>query len=170
MTISEQVHWWQAALHACLGPAAAQILAAGWTQAAPAAWVAALERRYGPRAGQGLAVRVGRALFGYLPLPVTVGMVPLRHRERVLHGLTWLGAEGGAPLGLQAQAEATATGWRWRILAPQDDPPACPVWRGLLQETLYWFGGGMTYQVEEVACRRQGAPHCVFHIPYRPLR
>lgn len=158
--------WWYPAFRACLGEESA------WPEMAhpdPVAWVAALEDRYGPLSGRGLAVRLGQALFWYLPGLPTLERSPARRRERVLHGLTWLGNEGGAPLGLQAQAQTTPTGWQWHVLAPQGEPSPCPLWLGLLQEALYWLGGAI-FRVDEIACRRRGAATCRFHIPYQPLR
>jgi predicted hydrocarbon binding protein len=152
------------------------------SRAGVAGLLPALEEAYGPLAGRGLALRIGRACFHYgiheyadqagvnglefrmLPLPARL-RAGLKAFARFLdrgstpvHNLT----EQNGRLVWQVE--------RCPLCARRSTPqPTCYLAVGLLQEALYWLSGGKTFHVEEVACQGRGDAACCFNIDPSPL-
>lgn len=142
-----------------------------------AALQAGLEAAYGPRAGRGMALRIGRACFKYglrefgpelgltdlafrlLPLPVRL--------ERGAHALASLFNE---LTDQKVWVEIDDEHIYWHIercplcWGRHVEGPACSLAVGLLQEALYWVSSGKTFQVEETSCIANGAPTCTIVI------
>ncbi|RMD62279.1 hypothetical protein D6833_07125 [Candidatus Parcubacteria bacterium] len=156
---------WREALLEVLGSNEAIQLAAVNDCAGLLDW---LQARYGERAGQGVAVRVGRALFSRLkpPAPLQLGLLP--YGERLGWGLTWLAEHAGPLLATHLRWRRDDTGWQVELEGRRPEA-ACAFWQGLLLETCYWFGGHL-YAVEMRSCRRDGDAACTFYIPLQPLR
>ena len=141
------------------------------------ALVEALEQRFGALAGQGVAVRIGQALFRHLPdLHPQATALPWRMLpvgQRVLQGLSWLLREVTPALGLEAEVDAIDEGWRiqvhWCASCTQEAAfPRCGLWQGFFQEALYWLTGRV-YPVFLEGCRACGEGRCTFLIPRQPL-
>ncbi len=172
---------WAQALAEALGEEAARRLWPSLTSVEPrllsAALVAALEHQFGPRAGQGVAVRVGQALFRHLPVerPASAGL-PWRMspvNQRVLQGLGWLLDEVTPALGLEAHVALGEGGWvvtaTWCASCEHEAArPRCSLWQGFFQEALYWLTGRV-YPVFLQACRSCGEEACRFFVPGQPL-
>ncbi len=143
---------WAAAWRELFGARAAPLAAQG---EALQPWLCA---NYGPRGGQGLAWRFGRALARHwwpslatsagLHTP-TFGLQP--RGQRVIEGLRRLARQAAPALQspVWVDTDATAVYWRWRRCAfglgcpfnPDHSPPCAP-WFGFLQESLYRLSGG----------------------------
>ena len=141
-----------------------------------------LEEIYGPAAGQGLALRIGRAMFrhGLKQLGDQAGfraidfrMLPAPRRvENGLYSLARLMAEY-----THSKVVVADEGhyWSWRVehcpvcQGFHANEPCCYLMVGLIQEFASWADGGHFYRVAEVACQAACADACVFHIDKRPL-
>jgi predicted hydrocarbon binding protein len=138
---------------------------------------AALELRYGPRSGAGLAVRIGRACFQYClrefgdELGLTepaFRMLPLPLRlDRGVGSLAGLFNRCGAG---QVRLESQGGLLLWHIrncpLCHQHTAaePMCYLFVGLLQEALSWLSGGKHYLVRETRCLALGDPACTLNV------
>ena len=142
----------------------------------------AFETFYGPRGGQGIAMRAGRASFKYLlrQYGVQLGMVGLNFRmlpvpTRLKTGLETLAALMGQIGDDQVRVEDHEKGWMWKS---QSCPicwervsreQACHFTAGLLQEFSSWASGGQFFGVTETMCRAKGDPVCLIQIEKKPL-
>ena len=135
-----------------------------------------LEQVYGPRAGAGLALRIGRALFHHglrvhgraMRLDeATFRLLPFAAKLRAAGTACAQFLEQRAGIHLQFEQTAdrlTCTLQECPLCAGASARPGCHLAIGLLQEALYWLSGGKHYPVEETACRRNGAPACVLTV------
>lgn len=141
-----------------------------------------LEKHYGHSVGQGLALRIGRAVFrhGLKQLGDQAGfrtteyrMLPAPRRvETGLHNLARVIAEyTGSEITISDEGNC----WKWQVDNCQvcqgysASEPCCYVLVGLIQEFTGWADAGRYYQVKEIACRAAGAGACVFQINKQPL-
>lgn len=122
----------------------------------------AFERAYGPRAGRGLSLRVGRAClkYGLREFGPELGMTDLAFRLLPLPARLKVGSEALAELFNQftdqhVNLEVDKKQLYWHIerrplwRERQADGPCCTLVVGLLQEALSWFSRGKTFLVEE---------------------
>jgi len=141
------------------------------------ALLAAVDEMYGPRGGRMLALRAGRVCFkhgirdfgGLVGLAdVALRFLPLNVRARlgleVLMEILNQHSDHRVRLEITEDAyllvmERCSVCWQ-----RQTSYPACALVVGLLQEALYWIGGGYFFAVEEIACRAQGADACIFQV------
>lgn len=122
----------------------------------------AFERAYGPRAGRGLALRVGRACLKYSlrEFSPELGMTDMAFRLLPLPARLKVGSEALADLfnrftdqHIILEADKKQLYWHiercplWR--ERQADSPCCILIVGFLQEALSWFSRGKTFLVEE---------------------
>ena len=142
----------------------------------------ALDARYGPLGARGTALKVGRAAFQGVVR--TYGsadgfeetqyqLLPVRKRARA--GLEKLAAIFDCACGMRVAVTAEPDAWLWTLAdCEQCNDPAVEAMvshfmLGLLQAYLGWISGGKVFQVEEIACRADGAPNCVIRILRLPL-
>ena len=143
---------------------------------------ASMDRMYGPRAGRGLALRVGRASFNYglrefgpalgasdlafrlLPLPMKIktGIQSLadllnQNSDQIVHVLD----QGDHYLW---EIERCPVCW-----GRTSREPCCHFEVGMLQEALFWISGGKNYQVLEVSCIAAGDSTCTIRMEQDPL-
>ena len=143
---------------------------------------ASLEKIYGARGGQGLALRSGRAAFkfGLRQFGAQLGLNDTGFRLLPLSEKLPRGAEIFAGLFNQVsdqrvRVETSETLILWHI-------ERCPVcWErhstdvlchlavGVLQEALYWLSGGKSFILQEAACIARGDPACTIAINRQPL-
>ncbi len=143
---------------------------------------AAMETRYGPRGGRGLAQRTGRATFKYAlrEFGEASGFTQTAFRllpfeEKIQKGI-----------GLFAGLLNRYTDQQARLIEEpahyQVELQECPVCRhrhtdaaicylvvGLLEESLYWASSGKYYDIQETACTAAGQPACIFTIDKQPF-
>lgn len=137
---------------------------------------------FGTEAGNGLALRAGRASLQRLlnqygaQLGVTsLGYRLLPFRARFKAGLEALAEFLSASCGGQITASEDANHWYWRIascpwcLNGESEQPACHFVVGLLQEFLSWVSGGRFFQVTETECQAMGAPACLIQMNKQPI-
>lgn len=143
---------------------------------------AALEQAYGPRGGRGVAVRIGRACFGYglRDYGSQLGITETAFRLLPLHTKMHVGANSFADLFnrhtdqvVRVEEDEAAIFWHiercplcWGRNAEE---PACHLAVGLLQEALYWLSGGKIFSVEETRCIACGDPSCTIRIDKQPI-
>ena len=143
---------------------------------------AGLERAYGPRAGRGLAVRVGRAClkYGLREFGPELGLADLGFRMLPLQTKLKTGSEAFAELfnkfsDQRVRLERDERYIYWHIercplcWERQADGPCCHLAVGLLQEALYWVSGGRYFEVEEKQCIACGASECTILIDRTPM-
>jgi len=136
-----------------------------------------LEEIYGPRAGQGLARRVGQASFKYglREFGPMFGITDMAFRLLPLPTKLSTGADIFADIfnkftDQQVRVENTEEKIFWHIercpvcWQRSTKQPCCNLAVGILQEALYWISGGKFYNVEEVACIAQGDSSCTIVI------
>ena len=141
-----------------------------------------LESEYGPRAGRGLAVRVGRAClkYGLREFGPELGLTDLAFRMLPLQVKLATGSEAFAALfnnytDQRVRLERDENTITWLIeRCPvcwhrQADAPCCHLAVGLLQEALYWVSGGKYFEVEEKACVACGDSACKIIINRTPI-
>ena len=142
----------------------------------------ALEKKYGPRGGRGLALRVGRACFTYgiKEYGSILGLTEMAFRLLPLSTKLHTGAKAFADLfnkytDQKVRIEERDNKIFWHIdCCPlcwqrKVDEPACHLAVGLLQEALYWVSGGKVFNVEETACIGRGDETCTIVIDQTPL-
>jgi len=142
----------------------------------------ALERAHGPRAGRGLALRIGRASFkyglkAYGPMlglmEMTFRLLPLRTKLRA--GASVLAELFNEQTDQRVQIEERDGQIQWRIercpvcWGRSAKDPVCHLAVGLLEESLYWLSGGRHFRVEETACIARGDPACTIVIHTTPI-
>jgi hypothetical protein len=147
----------------------------------------ALERAYGPRAGRGLALRIGRACFKYSlqELGLQLGLTGLDFRLKPMPERVWTALEALAAFFYYGchqpvRLEVTEDTWRWVMAYDQGGKAArqgsgaaawgaCSWLVGLLQEMVYWVSGGRIFLVEETECVALGGKTCTITIRRTPL-
>ncbi len=142
----------------------------------------AADKVYGPRGARGIALRSGRAGFGYFLRKYgellgfeTMEYRLLPSRIRLGKGLERIAEMLREQCGLDVQVENDGRNWFWRVencpecLDQQSESSLCHFTAGFLQEYLSWASGGKYYQVTELQCRSCGAEACVFQIDQRAL-
>ena len=141
-----------------------------------------LERAYGPRAGRGLAMRVGRAClkYGLREFGPELGLTDLAFRLLPLQTKLKTGSEAFATLfnnftDQQVRLETDEKSIYWHIercplcWERQADGPCCHLAVGLLQEALFWVSGGKYFEVEEKKCIACGDSGCTIMIDRTPM-
>lgn len=149
-----------------------------------------LENAYGPRAGRGLALRVGRACFKYglREFGPELGLTDLAFRLLPIPAKLAAGSEAFAGLfnnftDQRVRLERDERYLYWHIercplcwgrqVEPvelsQANGPCCHLAVGLLQEALYWVSGGKYFQVEEKSCIACGDSTCTIVIDQNPM-
>jgi len=136
-----------------------------------------LERMYGRRGGQGLAVRSGRASFRYglREFGEQAGITNLDFRLLPPRTKVQIGARALAQALSQlsdqkVRVEEQERTYQWIVercplcWGRHADVPVCHLSVGFLQEFLYWAGAGKYYPVVETECSAAGATACVFSI------
>ncbi len=142
----------------------------------------ALESAYGPRAGRGLSLRVGRAClkYGLREFGPELGLTDLAFRVLPLPTRLKVGSEALAGLFNQftdqrVRLEVDKKHIYWHIercplcWERQADGPCCDLAVGLLQEALYWVSGGKYFLVEEKNCIACGDSTCTIVIDQTPM-
>ncbi|HWR65711.1 MAG TPA: hypothetical protein VN364_06295 [Bellilinea sp.] len=141
-----------------------------------------LTARYGQLGARGTALKVGRAAFQGVVR--TYGsaegfeeqqyqLLPVRKRARA--GLEKLAAIFDCACGMRVTVTAEPDAWLWTLAECEEcNNPAVEAMvshfmLGLLQAYLAWISGGKVFQVEEIACRADGAPDCVIRVLRNPL-
>jgi len=143
---------------------------------------AAVKQQYGLPCGQGVGLRLGRAAFKYAlrvwgqaagTSTVEFRMLPAPSKARKI--LATLCEHFTHNLGARASLSEDAQAWLVRVedcpacRGAQASQPDCPLISGLLQEVLVWAEGGRYHRVEEIACRAQGSPACLWRIEKKAL-
>ena len=141
-----------------------------------------LEQQYGPQAGRGLAVRIGRACFQYglrelgesLGLTATsFRLLPFPEKLNKFAGALAGMFAGSARQPVRVEKQAGKLLWHMEPCpfcggkASQDAGCLLPV--GLAEESLYWLSGGKIFSVEEIACIARGDPACTLQVDETPL-
>ncbi len=142
----------------------------------------ALESAYGPRAGRGLSLRVGRAClkYGLREFGAELGMTDLAFRLLPLPTRLKVGSEALAGLFNQfleqsVRLEVDEEHIYWHIercplcWERQAEGPCCALAVGLLQEALYWVSGGKYFMIEEKKCIACGDSTCTIVIDRTPM-
>ena len=143
---------------------------------------AALEKVYGLRGSQGLALRSGRACFKYglrefgtqlgftdtafrlLPLNLKILTAFQQFSTSLIeasHKRVWVEEDISSFL-LHIEGCPICLGRR-------SDTAICHLAVGLLQEALYWISGGKHFHIEETNCIAKGDPRCTLVIQKQPL-
>ncbi|MBK9211003.1 MAG: 4-vinyl reductase [Anaerolineales bacterium] len=142
----------------------------------------ALEKKYGPRGGRGLALRAGRACFTYgiKEYGSILGLTEMAFRLLPLSTKLHTGIKAFADLfnkhtDQKVRVEEKEDQIFWHIercplcWQRKADEPVCHLAVGLLQEALYWLSGGKIFNVEETACIARGDGACTIVIDRVPL-
>jgi predicted hydrocarbon binding protein len=141
-----------------------------------------LEEAYGPRAGRGLAVRIGRAClkYGLREFGPELGLTDLAFRLLPLQTKLRNGSEAFAALfnnftDQRVTLDRDEKYIYWSIgrcpvcWERQTDAPCCHLAVGLLQEALFWVSGGKYFEVEEKKCVACGDSACTIVIDRTPM-
>jgi len=154
----------------------------GWSFEEMAALHQALEEIHGVRAGQGVAIRAGRASLYYLQEDLGAVLGISDRAFRLLPLGTKLRAGLNAMAGMYNKTSdqvVRVEELEDRFLFHVDRCPICwgrgtgaPICRmqvGLLEEALSWVSNGQNLAVEEVGCIAGGGPSCSYAVDKRPL-
>jgi predicted hydrocarbon binding protein len=141
-----------------------------------------LDSVFGPQAGRGLAVRVGRASFKYglREFGAELGLTDLASRLLPLQAKIKNGIDAFAALfnnftDQRVRLERDDKYIYWNIercplcWERQTKAPCCHLAVGLLQETLNWVSGGKYFEVEEKKCISCGDSACSIIINRTPI-
>jgi hypothetical protein len=136
-----------------------------------------LEEIYGPRGGQGLAMRIGQASFKYglREFGPMLGITDMGFRLLPLPTKLSKGAAIFANTfnnftDQKVRIEETSDAIFWHIercpvcWGRHTDRPSCNLAVGILQEALYWISSGKYFNVQEISCIAQGDPTCTIAI------
>lgn len=136
-----------------------------------------LEEIYGPRGGQGLALRVGQASFKYglREFGPMLGITDMAFRLLPLPTKLSTGAAIFAETFNKftdqiVRVEDTSDTIFWHIercpvcWQRTTSRPSCSLAVGILQEALYWISSGKYFNVQEIACIAQGDAACTIAI------
>jgi predicted hydrocarbon binding protein len=143
----------------------------------------ALEQAYGPQAGRGLALRIGRCSFHHIlrlcgaELHLTdtsFRLLPLSQKlERNLDTLADLFGHIADPFIVEVKQGESKFVWqmsrRMPVEGKQADSPACSLIVGLLQESLYWASGGKIFKIAETGCMAWGDSLCTIEVDLHPI-
>jgi predicted hydrocarbon binding protein len=142
----------------------------------------ALDEMYGPRGGRGLARRAGQACFrlGIKDFGPMLGIADLTFRVLPLGIKLKVGFEVLAQTFNKFTDHLVRLGedeqyFHWIMercgvcWGRKSDSPCCHLAVGILEEGLYWVGGGKSFYVEEVSCIAAGDRTCTIMIGKRPL-
>lgn len=142
----------------------------------------ALEELYGPRGGQGVAIRCGRVSFKYFlrEFGPDIGLSDPEFRllpphNKIREGLTILANAFNQSSDQSVRVEETDANYLWHIercpicWGRHSNSPVCHGVVGMLQEALYWVSGSKFFNVEESLCIARGDPACTFRIDKDPL-
>ncbi len=140
-----------------------------------------LESAYGPQAGRGVALRVGRACLKYVlrEFGPELGLTELAFRLLPLQTKLNTGIEAFAALfndftDQRVRLERNEKYIYWQIercplcWERQSEGPCCHLAVGLLQEALFWVSGGKYFEVEEKKCIACGDSECTILINRTP--
>jgi predicted hydrocarbon binding protein len=140
------------------------------------------ESAYGPRAGRGLALRVGRAClkYGLREFGPELGLTDLAFRLLPLQTKLRAGSEAFAALfnnytDQQVHLERDEKYIFWNIQRcplcweRRAESPCCNLAVGLLQEAMFWVSGGKHFEVEEKKCIACGDSACTILIDRTPM-
>jgi len=143
---------------------------------------AALECAFGPQAGRGLSLRVGRAClkYGLHEFGSELGVTDLAFHLLPLPIRLKVGSEALAGLFNKftdqcVRLEVDGKHIYWHIEGcplcweRKADDPCCTLAVGFLQEALYWVSGGKYFLVEETNCIACGDGECTIEIDQTPL-
>ncbi len=143
---------------------------------------AALEKTYGLRGGQGLALRCGRASFRYSlrEFGEQSGYTDLDFRLLPLGTRLRAGSERLARLlneksGQIVRVSEEGEHFIWEIercpvcQGRHSEGVSCHLTVGMLQESLYWISGGKYFNVEETHCIAKGDSTCRILVNKKPL-
>ena len=141
-----------------------------------------LEHAYGPRGGQGMSLRIGRACsrYGLREFGSTLGLTTTAFRLLPLPAKFKTAARALADLfnsrtDQHVRVEEQEGSLLWQIercplcWERHTDEPICHLAVGLAQEALSWFSGGKIFNVEEIACVARGDPTCTLQIDKVPI-
>lgn len=142
----------------------------------------ALEKLYGPHAGRGVALRIGRACFvqGLRDFGPMVGLTDMAFRMMPLPSKLKFGANAFAEIfnkysDQRVRIEDDGKAIYWHIdrcplcWERKTESPSCHLAVGLLQEALYWVSGGKFFNVEETRCIANGDATCTIVIDKTPV-
>jgi predicted hydrocarbon binding protein len=143
----------------------------------------ALEERYGPRGGRGLALRAGRATFsdalknfGALAGVADLAFVVLPLQSKLRIGLPAFAKIFSQLTDQYTTVEEKDDEFVWTIhKCPVcwgrhgEEKPVCFISTGLLQEALKWVSGGNEFRVNESKCIAVGEQVCEFIIQKEPI-
>lgn len=144
--------------------------------------VAAIDEMYGPRSGQLLSLRIGRACFRYgirdfggllSVADVAFRLLPLGFRVRL--GMEVLAEILNRHSDQHVSLREDSNCYYWVVQhcgvawGRQSLYPACSLSVGLLQESLFWVSGGKLFDVEELTCTALGDPTCTLAVTREPL-
>jgi len=137
---------------------------------------------YGPRAGRGLALRVGRASLKYVlqDFGRDLGLTEPAFRflpfpARLQSGIETLAGLFNRFTDQRVSLEMDGKQIRWQVercplcWERKTDDPCCSLAVGLLQETLFWVSGGRYFLIEERNCIACGDSQCTIIIDRIPL-
>lgn len=142
----------------------------------------ALTEAYGPRAGAGFSMRIGRASVKYSlrefdsQLGITrmdFRLLPLPRRLKsgceVLAGLF----NSTTDLRIDQKSDSKQICWQFEPGTPAQEKhgqdPCCPLMSGFMQEAFSWMSGGRSFQVQERHEVAAGAFTCTIAVDLTPL-
>lgn len=142
----------------------------------------ALEKVYGQRGSQGLALRSGRACFKYglrefgpqfgLTDP-SFRLLPLN--LKIVTAAQQFSAYFNQESHKRVRVEEKTNNFQLSIencpicRGRRSETAICHMAVGLLQEALYWISGGKYFHIEETDCIAKGDPRCTLVILKQPL-
>jgi predicted hydrocarbon binding protein len=142
---------------------------------------AGLETAYGPRAGRGLALRIGRACLKYVlgEFGPELGLSDQAFRLLPLQTKLKTSSEAFATLfnnhtdqKIRLKIDQKSIFWQiercpfcWER---KSEVPCCHLAVGFLQEALFWVSGGKYFEVEEQNCIACGESACTIKIDRAP--
>ena len=143
----------------------------------------ALESMYGPRAGNGLALRAGRASFPDVlrNFGALAGISDLAQAVLPLQAKVRIGLNAFAKMFVQLTDQASEVAehgseFIWHTYKcpycwgrQGEQRPVCYITVGMLQEFLGWVSGGQEFRVNEVKCMAVGDHVCEFVIGREPV-
>jgi predicted hydrocarbon binding protein len=136
-----------------------------------------LEDIYGPRGGQGLALRIGQATFKYglREFGPMLGITDMAFRllplsTKLSNGASIFADTFNKFTDQRVRIEETPDTILWHIercpvcWQRTSNKPSCNLAVGILQEALYWISSGKFFNVQEISCIAQGDPNCTIAI------
>jgi predicted hydrocarbon binding protein len=143
---------------------------------------AALEKAYGLRGGQGMALRSGRACFKYglREFGTQLGFTDIDFRllplnQKIIAAVKQFAASLTKATHQQVDIEEDTNHFLLHIEScpicwgRHSETAICHMTVGLLQEALYWISGGKHFHIEETDCIAKGDSRCTLVILKQPL-